>query len=44
MKVTHPKQYAYCMNKLGMKEVLKWYPVKENTEDRTLESMGMLIL
>ena len=29
MKVTHPKQYDYCMNKLGMNEVLKWYPVKD---------------
>ena len=26
MKKTHPKQYDYCMNKLGLEEVLKWYP------------------
>jgi len=29
MKQTHPKQYEYCMQKLGMTEVLKWYPTKE---------------
>lgn len=27
MKVTHPKQYAYCMDKLGLKEVLKYIGV-----------------
>lgn len=26
MKTSHPKQYDYCMNKLGMKDVLEWYP------------------
>ena len=28
MKKTHPKQYQYCMEKLGLKEVLKWYPTR----------------
>ena len=28
MKVTHPKQYAYCMGKLGLKEVLDYIGVK----------------
>lgn len=27
MKVTHPKQYAYCMDKLGLKEVLTYIGV-----------------
>lgn len=27
MKVTHPKQYAYCMNKLGLREVLQYIGV-----------------
>lgn len=27
MKVTHPKQYAYCMDKLGLKEVLEYIGV-----------------
>lgn len=27
MKVTHPKQYAYCMDKLGLREVLKYIGV-----------------
>jgi len=31
MKKTHPKQYAYCMEKLGMKEVLDWYPDKASS-------------
>jgi len=26
MKVTHPKLYTYCMEQLGLREVLKWYP------------------
>lgn len=26
MEVTHPSQYQYCMEKLGLKEVLEWYP------------------
>ena len=26
MKKTHPKQYQYCMEKLGLKKVLEWYP------------------
>lgn len=30
MKETHPKQYEYCMDKLGMREVLKWYPKRIN--------------
>jgi len=25
MKETHPKLYTYCMDKLGMRNVLKWY-------------------
>ena len=25
LKKTHPKQYKYCMEKLGLREVLKWY-------------------
>ena len=29
MKETHPKQYEYCMSKLGMDEVLKWYLRKD---------------
>ena len=33
MKKTHPKQYEYCMNKLGIKEVLKWYPSLQGTLD-----------
>lgn len=27
MKITHPKQYEYCMNKLGLKEVLTYLGV-----------------
>jgi hypothetical protein len=27
MKKTHPKQYAYCMEQLGMKEVLEYIGV-----------------
>lgn len=27
MKITHPKQYAYCMDKLGLKEVLEYIGV-----------------
>lgn len=27
MKVTHPKQYAYCMDTLGLKEVLEYIGV-----------------
>lgn len=27
MKVTHPKQYAYCMDKLGLRDVLKYIGV-----------------
>lgn len=27
MKVTHPKQYAYCMEKLGLKQVLEYIGV-----------------
>ena len=27
MKVTHPKQYAYCMDQLGLKEVLEYIGV-----------------
>ena len=30
MQKTHPKQYQYCMDKLGMREVLKWYPKRES--------------
>ncbi len=26
MRETHPKQYKYCMERLGIAEVLKWYP------------------
>lgn len=26
MQITHPTQYKYCMEKLGLKEVLEWYP------------------
>lgn len=33
LKETHPKLYDYCMNKLGMKEVLEWY-LGSNTEER----------
>jgi 3'-phosphoadenosine 5'-phosphosulfate sulfotransferase (PAPS reductase)/FAD synthetase len=29
LKETHPKLYNYCMGKLGIKEVLDWYPVKK---------------
>lgn len=29
LKITHPKLYEYCINKLGMKEVLEWYPKKK---------------
>ena len=27
MKVTHPKQYAYCMDKMGLREVLEYIGV-----------------
>lgn len=27
MKVTHPKQYAYCMDKLGLRDVLEYIGV-----------------
>jgi len=27
MKITHPKQYEYCMNQLGLKEVLEYINV-----------------
>jgi hypothetical protein len=27
MKITHPKQYDYCMNKLGLKDVLNYIKV-----------------
>ena len=27
MKITHPKQYEYCMNQLGLKEVLEYIGV-----------------
>ena len=30
LKETHPKLYNYCMDKLGMREVLKWYPKRES--------------
>ena len=33
LKITHPKLYTYCMEKLGMKEVLDWYPVKKEDND-----------
>jgi len=36
MKKTHPKIYEYCMEQLGLKEVLKWYPVR-----RTQEGFGL---
>ena len=32
MKYTHPKQYKYCMEKLGMKEVLEYIGVEYNDE------------
>ena len=32
MKETHPTYYDYCMNKLGMKEVLEWYPKREQED------------
>jgi len=32
MKETHPKQYEYCMEKLGLKDVLKWYPKKQEED------------
>lgn len=27
MKITHPKQYEYCMDKLGLKDVLEYIGV-----------------
>ena len=33
MKETHPKQYEYCMKKLGIEDVLEWYPVKKEDEN-----------
>lgn len=33
LKYTHPKQYKYCMEKLGMKEVLDYIGVKTGDED-----------
>lgn len=32
MKYTHPKQYKYCMEKLGMKEVLEYIGVEYDSE------------
>jgi hypothetical protein len=32
MAKTHPKQHKYCMEKLGLDEVLKWYPKKQEEE------------
>ena len=32
LKELHPKLYDYCMNKLGMKEVLEWYPKKKDLD------------
>ena len=29
MKATHPKQYDYCMKKLGIEDVLKYYPSRQ---------------
>jgi len=28
MKITHPKQYEFCMNKLGLKDILDYIKVK----------------
>lgn len=30
LKETHPKLYTYCLDKLGMREVLNWYPIHDN--------------
>lgn len=32
MKKTHPKQYNYCMERLGLNTVLEWYPKKQEKE------------
>ena len=33
LEETHPKQYRYCLDKMGMREVLEWYPeLKTNKE------------
>ncbi len=37
MKQTHPKLYKYCMEKLGMKEVLEWYPIKKDLDQIEME-------
>lgn len=37
MSETHPKQYKYCMEKLGLREVLKFIRIDPNPS-RTLES------
>lgn len=29
MEVTHPTQYKYCMEKLGLNQVLEWYPQRK---------------
>lgn len=28
LRSTHPSQYKYLMDRLGMREVLEWYPVR----------------
>ena len=33
MKITHPKQYNYCINKLNLKELLDFINVPYGKED-----------
>lgn len=42
MKVTHPKQYAYCMDKLGLREVLEETPDSHDT--RSLEYLQQCLV
>jgi len=36
MAKTHPKLYNYCMNKLGLKEVLKYIGVEYEQQQKKL--------
>lgn len=29
MMSTHPKRYEFCMNKLGLRDVMRWYPKRD---------------
>lgn len=36
MRRTHPKLHDYCMNTLGLKEVMKWYPERNYHEQERI--------